>query len=270
MPVTGTHRLPPGSDQSVTRVNAMSSMGVVNSERQTNSEDQTNSEGRTSRPVHVACIMDGNGRWANRRGLPRTEGHTAGEEALAGIVRASASRRVGWLTAFGFSTENWVRPRTEVLHILALHKKLFARTSEMNANNARTRWMGRPFSEPGARTPVRVQKAIARAIADTAANTGLTVTIAFDYGSRAELARAARLAMRAGPVTPASISANLYEPHLPPVDLLVRTSGETRISNFMLWQIKGARVYFTDKTWPDFGSSDLDDALALVPAHGAP
>lgn len=219
---------------------------------------------KSGRPLHVACIMDGNGRWANRRGLPRTEGHTAGEEALAGIVRAAARRNIGWLTAFGFSTENWVRPRTEVLHILALHKKLFARTEEMNSNNARTRWMGRPFKDPGARTPVRVQKAINKAIADTAHNTGLTVTIAFDYGSRAELVRAARRAMSNGPVTTESIQANLYEPDLPPVDLLVRTSGESRISNFMLWQINGAKVYFTERTWPDFDSHLLDEALAHV------
>ena len=218
------------------------------------------------RPLHVACIMDGNGRWANRRGLPRTEGHTAGEEALAATVRAAAARKIGWLTAFGFSTENWVRPRTEVLHILALHKKLFSRTAEMNENNARTRWMGRPFKEAGARTPVRVQKAITKAIADTAHNTGLTVTIAFDYGSRAELVRASQRAMAEGPVTPESIQRNLYEPELPPVDLLVRTSGETRISNFMLWQITGAKAYFTERAWPDFDAAELDAALASLGA----
>lgn len=214
--------------------------------------------------LHVACIMDGNGRWASRRGLPRTEGHTAGEEALAGVVRSAARRPVGWLTAFGFSTENWVRPRTEVRHILSLHRRLFARTEEMNANNARTRWIGRPFSEKGSRTPVYVQKAIRKAIADTADNSGLTVTIAFDYGSRAELVRAARRAMREGPVTPRSISENLYDPDMPHVDVLVRTSGEARISNFMLWQITGAHAYFTERTWPDFGERELDEAIALA------
>lgn len=218
------------------------------------------------RPLHVACIMDGNGRWARRRGLPRTEGHTAGEETLAATVRAAAARGIGWLTVFGFSTENWVRPRTEVLHILSLHKKLFSRTAEMNQNNARTRWIGRPFKEPGARTPTRVQRAIRRAIEDTSHNTGLTVTVAFDYGSRAELVRAAQRAMAAGPVTTASIEANLYDPALPRVDVLVRTSGEARISNFLLWQIKGARVHFTERPWPDFDESELDRALALV-AH---
>ena len=208
--------------------------------------------------------MDGNGRWARRRGLPRTEGHTAGEEALADIVRAAASRRIGWLTAFGFSTENWVRPRSEVRHILALHKKLFARTEEMNSNNARTRWIGRPFTDKGARTPVIVQRAITKAVQDTSANTGLSVTIAFDYGSRAELVRAARRAMSAGPVTVDAIRENLYDPSLPAVDLLVRTSGEARISNFLLWQIKGARLFFTEKPWPDFDKDELDLALSTL------
>jgi undecaprenyl diphosphate synthase len=217
-----------------------------------------------SHPLHVACIMDGNGRWARRRGLPRTDGHTAGEEALAEIVRAASDQKVGWLTAFGFSTENWVRPRTEVRHILSLHRKLFSRTEEMNRNNARTRWIGRPFVEKGARTPVLVQRAITKAIADTSANTGLSVTIAFDYGSRAELVRASRQAMKQGPVTPAAIQANLYDPTMPPVDLLVRTSGEARISNFMLWQIKGAHIYFTERPWPDFNRHEFDDALASL------
>jgi undecaprenyl diphosphate synthase len=213
--------------------------------------------------------MDGNGRWASRRGLPRTEGHTAGEEALADIVRAAADRPVGWLTAFGFSTENWVRPRTEVRHILSLHRRLFARTEEMNSRNARTRWIGRPFAEKGSRTPVYVQKAITKAIADTSKNTGLTVTIAFDYGSRAELVRAAQRAMFAGPVTASAITQNLYDPTLPPVDVLVRTSGEARISNFLLWQITGARVFFTERTWPDFDKNQLDEAVALAVGHYA-
>jgi undecaprenyl diphosphate synthase len=205
--------------------------------------------------------MDGNGRWASRKGLPRTDGHTAGEEALAGVVRASAKRPVGWLTVFGFSTENWVRPRTEVRHILSLHRKLFGRINEMNENNARTRWIGRPFAEPGARTPVYVQKAIRKAIADTEHNTGLVVTVAFDYGSRAELVRASQRAMAAGTVTADSISHNLYDPSMPSVDLLVRTSGESRISNFMLWQITGSKVFFTERTWPDFDAAELDLAL---------
>jgi undecaprenyl diphosphate synthase len=215
---------------------------------------------------HVACIMDGNGRWAKRRGLPRTAGHTAGEEALATVVREASARGVGWLTVFGFSTENWVRPPSEVRHILGLHRKLFGRIEELNANNVRVRWIGRPFDEPGSRTPAPIQRAIRDAIRDTSQNTGMVLTVAFDYGSRAEIVRATRLAARgaSATITPAEIARHLYDPELPPVDVLVRTSGETRISNFLLWQAQHARVYFTDAAWPDFGGAELDAALALL------
>ena len=218
--------------------------------------------------VHVACIMDGNGRWAKRRGLPRTAGHTAGEATLAEIVRQASKRKIGWLTVFGFSTENWVRPRAEVRHILSLHRKLFARIEELNANNVRIAWIGRPFDEPGSRTPLFVQRAIGRAIAETAHNTGMVLTVAFDYGSRCEITRAANLAAidakSGAPLSAAAIAKSMYSPNLPPVDVLVRTSGETRISNFMLWQIAGANVHFTEHTWPDFDGVDLDRALDLL------
>ena len=208
--------------------------------------------------------MDGNGRWARRRGLPRTAGHTEGEENLARLVRAAVARDVGWLTVFGFSTENWVRPRAEVRHILGLHKKLFGRVAELNELNVRIQWMGRPFDSPDARTPRYVQRAIRRAIADTANNTGMVLTVAFDYGSRAELVSAAERARNDGEtITETSLAAHLYLPELPPVDVLVRTSGELRISNFMLWQISGAHVYFTDRPWPEFDAADLDAAIAL-------
>ena len=217
--------------------------------------------------THVACIMDGNGRWAKRRGLPRTAGHTAGEETLAEIVRAAAKRNVAYLTVFGFSTENWVRPPSEVRHILGLHRRLFGRIDELNANNVRVNWIGRPFDEPGARTPAPVQKAIRDAINDTKHNTGMVLTVAFDYGSRVEIARAAQRAQTKRPskeINADAITAELYAPELPPVDVLVRTSGETRISNFLLWQAASARVYFTDCSWPDFGATQLDEALALL------
>jgi len=193
--------------------------------------------------------MDGNGRWASRRSLPRTAGHTEGEENLAAIVRLAVKRDIGWLTVFGFSTENWVRPRVEVRHILGLHKKLFGRVAELNELNVRVRWIGRPFDSPDARTPRYVQKAIAKAIADTSRNTGMVLTVAFDYGSRAEIVHAAELATAEhdGRVTAADIDAHMYLPELPPVDVVVRTSGERRISNFLLWQSAGAPVYFTDR-----------------------
>lgn len=218
----------------------------------------------TLRPVHVACIMDGNGRWAKSRNLPRTEGHTEGEENLARLVRVAVKKNVGWLTVFGFSTENWVRPRTEVRHILGLHKKLFGRVAELNELNVRIQWMGRPFDSPEARTPKYVQRAIRKAIADTANNTGMVLTVAFDYGSHAEMVHAARAAAAEGPVTVDTLGDHLYLPELPPVDVLVRTSGEVRISNFMLWQSAGTEVYFTDRAWPDFDGDELDAALALV------
>lgn len=197
--------------------------------------------------------------------MPRTEGHTEGEENLARLVRVAVTRNVGWLTVFGFSTENWVRPRAEVRHILGLHRKLFGRVEELNQLNVKVQWMGRPFDSTEAKTPRYVQRAIRKAIADTAGNTGMVLTIAFDYGSRAELVHAAEAARAAGEtITETSVARNLYLPNLPAVDVLVRTSGELRISNFMLWQIAGAQVYFTERTWPEFDAAELDAALALA------
>ena len=223
----------------------------------------------SARKLHVACIMDGNGRWARRRGLPRTAGHTAGEEALAAVTRAAAARGIGWLTVYGFSTENWVRPRAEVRHILSMHKRLFGRIDELNENNVRVNWIGRQFDEPGSRTPPFVQRAIRDAIEATAKNTGMVLTVAFDYGSRAELTRAAQRACAHtrnddSSIDEQAISSNLYDPRLPDVDLVIRTSGESRISNYLLWQITGAKVYFTERTWPDMTAEELDHALALV------
>jgi undecaprenyl diphosphate synthase len=218
-----------------------------------------------SKPLHVACIMDGNGRWARKRGLPRTAGHTEGEESLADVVRAASKLDVAYLTVFGFSTENWVRPRAEVRHILGLHKKLFGRIKELNENNVRVNWIGRPFDEPGSRTPLYVQRAIRKAIDETKSNTGMVLTVAFDYGSRSELTRAAkRLVASQAELTPENLRRNLYDASLPPVDVLVRTSGESRISNFLLWQINTAKIYFTERPWPDFDAVELDAAIALA------
>ena len=210
--------------------------------------------------------MDGNGRWAQRRSLPRKAGHTQGEENLATVVRQAVKRDIGWLTVFGFSTENWVRPRVEVRHILGLHKKLFGRVAELNELNVRIQWIGRPFDSREARTPRYVQKAIQNAISDTAGNTGMVLTVAFDYGSRAEIVHAAERAIAEGRerVTASDLDANMYLPELPPVDVVVRTSGERRISNFMLWQSAGSPVYFTEQTWPDFGEDELDAAIAIA------
>jgi undecaprenyl diphosphate synthase len=218
-----------------------------------------------SHRLHVACIMDGNGRWAASRDLPRTAGHTEGEENLARLVRVAVTRDIGWLTVFGFSTENWVRPRAEVRHILGLHEKLFGRVQELNELNVRIQWIGRPFDSPSARTPRYVQRAIRKAIADTAGNTGMVLTVAFDYGGRSELVTAVEAARQSPDgITVESIAEHLYLPELPPVDVLVRTSGEQRVSNFLLWQAAGARIYFTNAPWPDFDEAELDAALALT------
>lgn len=215
--------------------------------------------------MHVACIMDGNGRWARQRDLPRTAGHTAGEENLAEVVRSAVRLGVDHLTVFGFSTENWVRPRREVRHILGLHEKLFGRVAELNDLGVRVRWLGRPFDEPTARTPRYVQRAIRKAITDTAANTGMTLTVAFDYGSRAEIAHAADRLRRAGvEPTVAALDAAMYEPDLPRVDVMVRTSGEHRVSNFLLWQSMGAPIHFAASAWPDYSHDDLVAAIALA------
>jgi undecaprenyl diphosphate synthase len=215
--------------------------------------------------------MDGNGRWAKQRGLPRTAGHTAGEENLAAVVRSAVRLGIDHLTVFGFSTENWVRPRQEVRHILGLHKKLFGRVAELNELNVRVRWIGRPFDDPAARTPRYVQRAIAKAIRDTEANTGMTLTVAFDYGSRTEIAHAVETLRRDGrEITVEAIDSALYQPDLPPVDVLVRTSGETRVSNFLLWQAHGAPISFASAAWPDYSSDDLRAAVELArnsPSH---
>jgi len=218
--------------------------------------------------------MDGNGRWAKQRGLPRTAGHTAGEENLAAVVRSAVRLGIDHLTVFGFSTENWVRPRREVRHILGLHKKLFGRVAELNELNVRVRWIGRPFDDPAARTPRYVQRAIAKAIRDTEANTGMTLTVAFDYGSRTEIAHAAETLRRDGrEITVETIDSAMYQPDLPPVDVLVRTSGETRVSNFLLWQAHGAPISFASAAWPDYSSNDLQAAVELArnsPNHRPP
>ncbi len=185
-------------------------------------------------------------------------------------MRLAVQREIGWLTVFGFSTENWVRPRVEVRHILGLHKKLFGRVAELNDLNVRVEWIGRPFDSPEARTPRYVQKAITKAIADTSANTGMVMTVAFDYGSRAEIAHAAEVAVAQiatdghRRVTADDLDRRMYLPELPHVDVVVRTSGERRISNFLLWQSAGSPVYFTEQTWPDFGAAELDAAIALA------
>jgi undecaprenyl diphosphate synthase len=223
-------------------------------------------------PRHVAIIMDGNGRWAEGRGLPRTEGHRQGEERLADIVRTADDLGVRWLTAFGFSTENWTRPKLEVDFILSLHKNIFGRLDEMHRNNLRIRCVGRAVSGTS-RLPRRILREIAQSVRTTETNTGLNFTLAFDYGAREELVYAARNLLRAHAehgvvVSEASLAEHLYAPELPAVDLLVRTSGEQRYSNFMLWQAVGAPFYVTPTYWPDFDRGELEGAIEWWRANG--
>ncbi len=221
-------------------------------------------------PAHVAVIMDGNGRWAESRGLPRTAGHRQGEAMLAEVVRAADDPGIQWFTAYGFSTENWRRPKSEVDFILGLHKNIFGRRQEMHRNNVRIRCIGRPVSGTS-RLPRRILREMNESVRLTAGNTGLNFTLAFDYGAREELVYATRHLLRALhehegrgealPIDAETFARYLYEPAMPSVDLLVRTSGETRVSNFMLWQACGAPFFVTPTYWPDFGPEVLEAAI---------
>ena len=216
-------------------------------------------------PGHVAVIMDGNGRWAESKGLPRTEGHRQGEATLADVVRAADDLGIRWFTAYGFSTENWTRPKLEVDFILGLHKNIFRRRLEMHRNNVRIRCIGRPVSGTS-RLPKRILREMDESIELTKGNTGLNFTLAFDYGSREELVYATRrlLDLRwrgRAEIVEHTFAQCLYEPAMPPVDLLVRTSGEQRLSNFLLWQAVGAPFYVTPTYWPDFGRAELEAAV---------
>ena len=216
-------------------------------------------------PGHVAVIMDGNGRWAESKGLARTEGHRQGEATLAEVVRAADDLGIRWFTAYGFSTENWTRPKMEVDFILSLHKNIFARRLEMHRNNVRIRCIDRPVSGTS-RLPRRILREMDESVELTKDNTGLNFTLAFDYGAREELVYATRHLLDAHrregvEVDEESFARFLYEPAMPSVDLLVRTSGEQRLSNFLLWQAIGAPFYVTPTFWPDFGREQLEAAV---------
>ncbi|HEX9626042.1 MAG TPA: isoprenyl transferase [Acidiferrobacterales bacterium] len=217
-------------------------------------------------PRHVAVIMDGNGRWARRRGLPRIAGHRRGVEAVREMVTVCGEKGVGYLTLFAFSSENWRRPETEVrllmdLFLVALDKEV----KKLHRNNVRFRVIGdiAGFSD-------KLRDRIREAEALTADNTGLTLTVAANYGGRWDVAEAAReLARRAqrGELDPGQITAESLEPFLsmaaaPEPDLFIRSGGEQRISNFLLWQLAYTELYFTDVLWPDFDRAQFERALA--------
>jgi undecaprenyl diphosphate synthase len=221
---------------------------------------------RSLGPKHVAIVMDGNGRWAQRRGLKRTDGHAAGEEALFDTVEGALAIGLEWLTVYAFSTENWRRPLDEVRFLMNFNERLLlARRDELDEKDVRVRFIGRR----GGRVPGRVRKRIEETEALTARNRRLTLTFAFNYGGRAELVDAVREIARsaaAGKLDPERIDErtvhrHLYTPDMPDPDLMVRTSGEHRISNYLLWQVAYSELHFTDVLWPDFRRKHLYRAI---------
>jgi len=217
-------------------------------------------------PKHVAIVMDGNGRWARRQGLKRTDGHAAGEEALFDTVEGALDVGLRWLTVFAFSTENWRRPLDEVQFLMRFNESLLLRRrDDLNQRGVRVRFIGRRTG----RVPQRVRRHIADTEALTAHNRRMTLTFAFNYGGRAELVDATRAIATAaadGRLNPNKINdrvvaRHLYAPDMPDPDVLVRTSGEYRISNFLLWQLAYAELVFTDVLWPDFRRADLFAAI---------
>ncbi len=219
----------------------------------------------TTLPRHVAIIMDGNGRWARKRHLPRQAGHVAGVSAVREVVRAACDAGLGNLTLFAFSSENWKRPATEVGALMGLFRLYFRNDlTDLVTRGVRIRVIGNRS---------RVEDDIRQMIEDaehrTLGNTGLNLTFAFDYGGQEEIAAAARELARAAcegrldpeTITPELLSSRLFTSGLPEPDLVIRTSGERRLSNFLLWQCAYAELLFVDTLWPDFGRQDFLDAL---------
>jgi undecaprenyl diphosphate synthase len=209
-------------------------------------------------PRHVAIIMDGNGRWAKARGLPRAAGHRAGAEAARAVLRAAGEAGVECLTLYAFSSENWRRPAQEISDLTGLLRFYIQRElTSLHREGIRLVILG-DHTAFEADVAAMVDKAVAK----TAGNTRMTLAIALNYGSRAELVRAARLAAEKGAIDEAAIEAELDTAGLPPLDLVIRTSGEHRLSNFLLWQAAYAELLFVDTLWPDFDGDALRAAFA--------
>jgi undecaprenyl diphosphate synthase len=210
-------------------------------------------------PAHIAVIMDGNGRWAKKRGLPRVAGHRSGVNAVREIVEASAELGISVLTLYAFSVENWKRPPAEVRTLMTLLKEYLHReVDNLDRNNIRFRTIGRVEGlDPSVRCEVD------KAVAQTQDNTGMVFVVALNYGGRAEIIDTVNrlLATRQGPLTEAEFGRALCTSGLPDPDLLIRTSGEMRVSNFLLWQIAYSEMYVTDTLWPDFSRKDLYEAI---------
>ena len=206
---------------------------------------------------HVAIIMDGNGRWAKKRLLPRVAGHKAGVEAVRTIVRAAGDLGIEAMTLYAFSSENWKRPEEEVSDLMGLMKRfILSDLEEFAANDVKLKVIGnwRALAPD-------VVALIENALERTAGNKRTTLAVALNYGAQDELVRAASAAAAQGEITAEAVEANLDTADMPPLDLLIRTSGEVRLSNFLLWQSAYAELYFTDILWPDFKPADLKAAL---------
>jgi undecaprenyl diphosphate synthase len=219
---------------------------------------------RSVLPAHIAIIMDGNGRWARKRGLPRVAGHRAGISAVREVVEGSADLGIPVLTLYAFSVENWKRPQTEVSYLMQLLKEYLNKELEnIHKNNIRFRTLGRTDE-----LAPSVRRELERAIARTSGNTGMIFNVALNYGGRAEIVDAVNQILRNGReeaarrgITEKEFAQHLYTAGLPDPDLLIRTSGELRISNFLLWQIAYAEIWVTETLWPDFGKRHLYEAI---------
>lgn len=220
---------------------------------------------RARLPQHVAAIMDGNGRWAKRRGLPRLIGHQRGVDTLKDLLRCCRDWGVPALTAYAFSTENWGRPLEEVEFLMTLFERVLRRERpDMMQENVRIRFIGNL-----AALPTSLQEEIARSMAETQENTGIQFTVATNYGGRQEIietCRAIAVKVQQGALAPADIDEAIFERHLYTAglsypDLLIRTSGEMRLSNFLLWQMAYAEIYVTETLWPDFNRQEFHKAL---------
>ena len=216
-------------------------------------------------PLHVAVIMDGNGRWAKERGLPRIEGHRRGAESARAIIKAASEAGIRYLTLYTFSVENWNRPKTEVDAIMKyLAYYLKKETPELDRNNVRLEAIGQIH-----RLPEPVQKQLEKSRQQLSKNTGLTLVLALSYGARAEIVDATRAIaekVQSGDLVPEEVTETLFGMHLytsqiPDPDLLVRTSGEMRLSNFLLWQVSYAEMVVTETLWPEFRKSAFYNAL---------
>jgi undecaprenyl diphosphate synthase len=212
-------------------------------------------------PAHIAVIMDGNGRWARARGLPREEGHRAGAEAVRRVITECRAAGIGHVTLYAFSSENWGRPKAEVSHLFSLLKEFLGREIPLMEEK------GIALNVLGDMTalPLGARAAVKRGVGRTSGGGKMTLNLAINYGARAELARAARSFVREGAspedVTEQSLAGRLYTAGQPDPDLLIRTGGERRLSNFLLYQCAYAELYFTPVLWPDFGEVHLRAAL---------